>query len=247
MPYQGLQGDRALVEPRISKLLQSIEAKFEHSRIPTDKWYLTVLGGLLATPESYLADHLYLYLISKATYATSEARKALIRRMREALIKGMAVVGFPKTCEAIISISRAEPEEDLDSSFSREKWQCDKANHERGLAWLKRLYAENTSSLFSLFKTHRDFEFWLTDIIYGLHLSDRQILDDLDTQLVILPALMGQNLPRETYWHIRGTRRLGISKEDVGMVCECVHQIAQFCEVKLDRVPAVDDVDEDLK
>lgn len=36
-------------------------------------------------------------------------------------------------------------------------------------------------------------------IAYALHLSDRQVLDDVDTEMVVLPAVMGQNLPRETY------------------------------------------------
>jgi hypothetical protein len=31
-----------------------------------------------------------------------------------------------------------------------------------------------------------------------------------------------QNLPRETGWHLRGTRRIGVSFEDVEVVQQCV-------------------------
>ena len=134
----------------------------------------------------------------------------------------------------------------MDDPFSREGWQCDGANYERGKTWIQTLYAHSATALFRLFKSHRDFGFWVSNIAYGLHLSDRQILDDVDTEMVVLPAVIGQNLPRETYWHIRGTRRLGISREDVEMVCKCVHQVAQFCGVELDRVPTVDAVEKDL-
>jgi hypothetical protein len=64
---------------------------------------------------------------------------------------------------------------------------------------------------------------WLsTEITYGLYLSDHSILDAVDTELVVLGGIMMQNLPRETGWHLRGTRRIGVSFEDVETVQQCV-------------------------
>lgn len=137
-------------------------------------------------------------------------------------------------------------EEDGECSFTREGWQCDDANHARGMDWLKSVYAHKTSSLIGLFEQHPDFGFWLADITYGLLLSDRQVLDNVDTEMVVSPALMGQDMPRMIYWHIRGTRRLGISKEDVQTAMECVHLVVEACGVTLMQVPSVDDVDGDL-
>lgn len=114
------------------------------------------------------------------------------------------------------------------------------------MAWLTRLYAQNTTALFDPFQRDRDFGFRVADIAYDLHFSDHNILDDMDTEMVVLPAVMGQNLPRKSYWHIRGTRRLGISKKVVEMVCNCVHEVSRFCGVSLDRVPAVDIVEDEL-
>ncbi|KAJ5645047.1 hypothetical protein N7507_011058 [Penicillium longicatenatum] len=57
---------------------------------------------------------------------------------------------------------------------------------------------------------------------HGLKTSRWGVLDDVDTELVVLQAVTGQNLPREAYWHIRGTRRVGVCKEYVQMVCDCV-------------------------
>jgi len=144
--------------------------------------------------------------------------------MRETLFKEIALVGLPQPTEALISISQVEPETEEEQSFTRDGWQCDEANHARGMNWLDTIYAQNTTALFDLFKRHRDWGFWVVEIAYALHLSDRQFLDDVDTEMVVLPAVMGQNLPRETYWHIRGTRRVGVSKEDVQMVCDCVRK-----------------------
>ncbi len=42
-----------------------------------------------------------------------------MRRMREALVKSVSVVGVPKSLEAMFSIADIEREEDKDYSFSR--------------------------------------------------------------------------------------------------------------------------------
>lgn len=64
---------------------------------------------------------------------------------------------------------------------------------------------------------------WLSkNITYGLYLSDHSILNDVETELVVLSGIMIQNLPRETGWHLRGTRRIGVSKEDVETIQQCV-------------------------
>lgn len=65
------------------------------------------------------AADLYKYLISKPQYSQPEQRQALIRRLREALVKLVSVVGVPKCLEAIFSIGAIEREEDKDYSFSR--------------------------------------------------------------------------------------------------------------------------------
>lgn len=117
--------DRALINLRCDELFRHIEARFASSYIASDEWYLTALISLTATPEPHLADQLYLYLISQPQYAAPSTRRALIRRIRETLFKDIALLAPPKPTEALISISRVEPEGDIDGSFLREAWQCD--------------------------------------------------------------------------------------------------------------------------
>ncbi|KAJ5330000.1 hypothetical protein N7452_010390 [Penicillium brevicompactum] len=238
--------DLATIEPSSLQLFRTIEAKFRASGIDDDKWYLTVLSAITTTPESHVCAQLYLYLISQHAYATKDARQRLMRRMREALFKDIGLIGLPRPTESLIEITKVLSEEDAEYTYSREGWQRDNLNHTRGMGWLKQIYAHNTAALFELFKKHPDFGFWVADITYGLLLSDRQVLDDLDTELVVLPAVMGQDLPRMTYWHIRGTRRLGVRREDVQMVMDCVQLVVESCGVTLKRVPSVDSVDKDL-
>lgn len=66
-----------------------------------------------------MAADLYKYLIAKPQYSSPEQRQALIRRIREALVKLVSVVGVPKPLESIFSIADIERDEDKDWSFSR--------------------------------------------------------------------------------------------------------------------------------
>jgi hypothetical protein len=234
------------VQPRFSALFAELENRFKATNLGSDKWYILAMSTLAASPDPERADQLYLYLTQQEQYTTSTARQALVRRLREALVKSVPIVGVCKPIEAILAIAEVERDEDKDYTFTREGWQCDQANHERGTGWLQKLYSRNTTGTLDLFSAHRDFSWLSEEITYGLFLSDRMILDDLDTQLVVLPGIMSQNLPKETHWHIRGTRRIGVPKEEVEVIWDCVQLVAQFFDVKLHKVPTVEAVEYDV-
>lgn len=87
---------------------------------------------------------------------------------------------------------------------------------QRGTTFMQTLYAQNLTSLFSTWGSHReDFEYLEKNIIYGLYLSDHGVLSPIEAEVVILTAIMCQGLKAPTIWHLRGLRRLGISAEDV--------------------------------
>ena len=132
----------ALTEPTAEdalKLFQDIEQLFPSATLGEDKWQILAVSALLPTPSTNIqhihpqaqisavaggghpafAAELYKYLISQPQYSTPDQRKALIRRLREALVKLVSVVGVPKALEAIFSIADIEREEDKDYSSSR--------------------------------------------------------------------------------------------------------------------------------
>lgn len=231
------------VDPAYTTLFQTLETHFQKTSFP-EKWPILAITTLAASPDPNHAHNLYLYLTGTTT--APDRRKALIRRLREALLKTIPLIGVCKPIEAILSIAAVEQPEDRDYSFTREGWQCDAANHARGVEWFEKLYRGNASDTLGLFAAHRDFAWLSTEITYGLFLSDRAVLDDLDTQLVVLPAIMSQDLRTETHWHVRGTRRLGVSLDEVRVVWDCVKLVAGFFGNSLDRVPTVDEVEPDV-
>ncbi|KAM0421328.1 hypothetical protein ACHAPT_010858 [Fusarium lateritium] len=232
--------------PELSELFHKIETNFKTTNLGEQRWYLLVIACLSASPDPEASAALYLYLTRQEAYQTSESRQALVRRLREALIKTICLVGVCKPIEAILAIAKVEKPEDRDFTSTRTDWQADAANHERGVNWFKQLYTRNAGDTLGLFDAHKDFSWVSTEITYGLYLSDRKVLDDTDTQLVVLPAIMSQNLRLETHWHIRGTRRIGVSKEDTQVIWDSVRAVSEFFGIELNKVPTVDEIEPDV-
>jgi len=140
------------------------------------------ISALTGGSEPEFVGNLYTYLIQKPRYSTAKSRQQLVRRLREALIKCVSIVGVCKPIEAIFQIAEIERPEDKDYSFSRsvllssnpvtpymgilnylllggysEHWQSGEENKARGLAWLDQIYKHNRTNTINNFAAHKDF------------------------------------------------------------------------------------------
>ncbi|CAD6589587.1 MAG: hypothetical protein ASARMPRED_004135 [Alectoria sarmentosa] len=215
-------------------LFEKLEQNFPSKTLGAERWYLVAIAALTGGGQPELAGNLYTHLIKEPHYATSEARQALVRRLREALVKSVSIIGVCRPLEAIFNIDAAQRPEDKDYSFSRENWQSGPENHARGVAWLDKIYKQNRTGTINSLAAHKDFAWISANITYELYLSDRQILDDIDTEMVVLSGIMIQNLKRETGWHLRGTRRVGIE------------MVAAFAGIRLNKIPRVADIEHEV-
>ncbi|KAK6500508.1 hypothetical protein TWF481_010852 [Arthrobotrys musiformis] len=209
-----------------------------------ERWYLMLFATLTyALPDPSTLSALYTYLITLPEYSTPESRQALIRRIREALLKLVSLIGVAKPLTVIWSISSLEREEDRDFSSTRPGWKCDSQNLENGMNWLKTIYRGDTAIIDKSFRGHEDFRWVSYNITYGLYLSDQSILDGWDSELVVMCGLLIQNLSTVTAFHLKGFRRLGVSNEDVEAVHVCCEKVARLCGVPLDKIPRVADIE----
>ncbi|EKD15722.1 uncharacterized protein L3040_004027 [Drepanopeziza brunnea f. sp. 'multigermtubi'] len=227
-------------------LFEGVEEKFPNKTVGDDIWYLVVLSALVGVEPEHAA-HLYTYLIKKPQFSTSESRQALVRRLREVLVKNVSVQGVCKPLEALFAIGKIERPEDKDYTFSRENWQAGPDNLARGEKWLKTIYQGNLSTSTDPFKAHKDFDFISRQITYGFYLSDHSILGPIETELVTLAGIMIQNLPLETGWHLRGTRRVGVSMDDVETIQQCIEMVANYGGARMHKVPRVKDIEHEVK
>lgn len=121
------------------------------------------------------------------------------------------------------------------------------------------IYKENLDPTLSKFGSHRPAFEWLEkSIIYGLFLSDHTELSDgamlnaVETELITLSAIMcrqseGEGSGRSpTMWHMRGSRRIGIGKEDLEKVAKCVGMVAEWAGKDTAGWVQVQDVEDEV-
>lgn len=113
----------------------------------------------------------------------------------------------------------------------------------RGTKFLQQLYRENLDPIFASWGSYGpDFEWVERAVLYGLFLSDHEILSAVETELVSLPAIMCQGWPAPTLWHLRGFRRLGVSEGDVELVQRGIEAVATWAGRSVEGWPRVKDV-----
>ncbi|KAI0867482.1 hypothetical protein GGS24DRAFT_495295 [Hypoxylon argillaceum] len=211
----------------LCKLFEDAEANFP-SRFRGDGWYLTMIASLIGTGQQKLAGRLYEHLVAQSQYQTSAQRQALIRRMREAMVKCIILNGIPAVIEAALSISEVEKPEDQDHSCSREDWQIGPANTERAANTLKVLYHSEKGGVTQTLTAHQDIQWISRNVSYGLFLSDHRILNMQETELVVLAAIMTQNLRGPTYWHLRACLRVGMEPPEVEAIHRVIESVAAY-------------------
>lgn len=241
-----LESSKTCPKRELLHVFNTLEKNFSNSGLGRERWIILCTATLVGGNDPELCADLYLFLIAKPEFASPTQRKVLIRRIRETLVKCVCIVGVCKPLEAIMAINHYEKDEDKDFRATREGWQCDEANHRRGMEWMRRIYTRDTDNTLDIFDAHKDFAWISQNITYGLYLSDRQVLDDLDTEIVVLASIMIQNLKKETHWHIRGIRRLGVPTEDVQVIWDSVQVVASFLGINLHRIPRIEDVENDV-
>ena len=145
-----------------------------------------------------LAGELYTFLINKPEYSTSHARRELVGRPREALVKNVALQGVCRYWRLCF----------LSQPVSAPRFRISHSQGNIGRPGPRIVPRERNGSIrytsrtcrrqLRTFATHKKFDFISREITYGLYLSDHSILDSVATELVTLAGIMIQNLQLET-------------------------------------------------
>lgn len=85
-------------------------------------------------------------------------------------------------------------------------------------------------------------EFLTFDLVYGLGLSWAQELEIAETEMVVLPTVLCQNLLRPTLVHLQGCMRVGIEKEEVELIHQVIELVADWAGKKLDPLKRIADI-----
>jgi len=200
---------------------------------------------------------LYDYLVSgqgTGQWVTNNENKRLKARLGDVLMKEWTLVGIPAVIAAVNALGMAEilgdnehkptsKEELLELPDRRKNVDFNKFILERGTGFLERLYRDDHLPIFESWGTYaQDFGWMERSVIYGLFLSDHEILSAVETELVIVTAIMCQGIPGPTIWHLRGLRRLDVSEDDTEKVQQAIEKVAIWAGKSVEGWVRVKDV-----
>jgi hypothetical protein len=183
----------------------------------------------------------YTYLTKNdPAFSSEKSKEYLSQRLRDVILKLLAIVGGPQVLSVLIPLAAAEGDvkSRAASSALSDKWsetlipvclfdqiqlankiflkirRADKMNvpaiYERGQATINTIYgAPLLENIFQSFGSHReDVKFNEMYTLYGLYLSDFEVLTPLETEAVVYSSISCLGLGGPGNWHLRGMGRL---------------------------------------
>lgn len=158
------------------------------------------------------------------------------RRMRESLVKSAAVVGLPKTINALLELKKHTPEALLDppmtaSSTGRaiELASVDSSLLlHRGEAFFSRTYGKIAARVMGqMDRSGTEDLGLLARLFYGYLLSNLRVLGPAESSWVLIAGLIPQDVNPQLKGHLRGALNNGATLEEVKAVRASVISICQ--------------------
>lgn len=227
----------------------------------------------MASPNPAALGDFYTYLTTHARdtrYTAPNNQPLLSLRLRDVLLKLVTLLGAPPVVVAVSALAKAEGkdreavERKAEGSVLSEKWEGYEMSdiEKRGRKTIDSIYGPLLPEIFKGFGSHRaDVVHMEVVHVYGLYLSDHTVLNAIESEVVVLTAILCTGLKSPGLWHVRGLGRLlgargPDAENEVKDVIRGVKMAAiaavEFCgvemegRVKLVEWPNVGDVSREL-
>ncbi|KAJ1974975.1 hypothetical protein H4R34_004513 [Dimargaris verticillata] len=159
-----------------------------------------------------------------------------VQRMREGLFKVSPICGMPKVISALRQCMLAIDAETLAQlpTESRRARPLDHPAEEylssyyaRGQQFWDQVYGPHATKVSDALTAYNPdlAEFGIKDI-YGKVLSDMSIINEIETELLLVSALAPQKVPHLLKGHVMGAERVGATPEQIQGVLQLVDELA---------------------
>ena len=155
---------------------------------------------------------------------THDEQLAIARRLREALIKTAPIAGLPKTINALLALKAATPPALLDAPLGYSPTARAVDVHDtaaaavmrRGEVFFGNVYGKVAARVMGQMDRSGTEDLGLTArLLYGYVLSNTAILGPADTSLVLVAALVPQDVNPQLKGHLRGALNHGATAAEV--------------------------------
>jgi len=165
----------------------------------------------------------------------------MARRIRESLVKSAAIIGLPKTINALFALKEVTPKHLLDDplGYSPSGRTVDLYNtpssqvFQRGQRFFDQVYGKVSKRVMGqMDRSGTEDLGLLARIEYGYILSPTGVLDAAESSMVVLASLIPQDVNPQLKGHLVGAVNNGASREEVGAVREAVVSICEAAGMK---------------
>ncbi|KAK9381168.1 AhpD-like protein [Kockiozyma suomiensis] len=170
-----------------------------------------------------------------------EKVREISRQMREALLKGTALAGLPKTINSLIQLRNATPHEFREDKPLRQAADqvVEKEELARGRAFWDQVYGKVSTRVLSQMDTaYPDLAQYAVQHVYAPLLSYTGILSAKQTSLVVVACLIPLDVNPQLKGHLKGGLNNGATVEELRSVRELSMRICELCDVKWKEMPA---------
>ncbi|SCU93329.1 LAME_0F03422g1_1 [Lachancea meyersii CBS 8951] len=173
-------------------------------------------------------------------------QKLMSQKLREALLKSSALTGIPKSINGLQALKLVTPRklkpitEDIDAHsgrlFEGTMRPTDAApDHtvECGIHHWNQIYSKVSNKVVNnLNSSYPDLWQFVLCNVYGPLLSFDEILDAQETSLVIIAALVPQDLNAQLWGHLKGALNVGCDQETVGAARNLSITVSKWCGIR---------------
>ncbi|KAK3081297.1 hypothetical protein LTS18_008236 [Coniosporium uncinatum] len=215
--------------------------------LPANVWYYVAGVTLSSINRPDEIAKVFQHAIEKSVNDPSGAAPShteslqIARRMREALVKSGAIVGLPKSINALFALKSVTPADLLDepagdspTSRASDVYTTPSAKIlKRGQRFFEQVYGKVSKKVMGQMDNSGTEDLGVTArLMYGYLLSNTDILSPVETSWVLMAGLIPQDVNPQLKGHLRGALNNGATSEQVLAVREIVIAICEASGMK---------------
>ncbi|RDW63398.1 hypothetical protein BP6252_10943 [Coleophoma cylindrospora] len=164
-----------------------------------------------------------IYLRAVKPHSTNgEARRLILRRLKEALLKGTLLFGIPRVLNSFYALARViGDEESVDKEIVRSDLKNPLDLTERGMKYFENIYRNDMPAMLEpADRLFPDLRVLAVHIAYGTYISETKVLSPIETSMITIASLLPMDVPTQVKWHMRGLLRNSGSEADIRQALE---------------------------
>lgn len=202
-------------------------AKLASTPLLSKSWYFVAAATFSVCNQPDEIPKIFEYMINNQT--SHDDQLAVAQQIREALLKGAALGGLPKTINSLTQLKNVTPDSLREKSTQRPPL----GDLDRGASFFDAVYGKISPRVRNqMASAYPDLAQYAINHVYAPLLSYTKILSPKETSLVVIACLIPQDVNPQLKGHLKGALNNGATKEEVEAVRQMAITICQWCGIQ---------------